>query len=85
MKSFDYTLKDPVGIHARPAGLLVSEAKKHLSTIEVKKGDKIGDAKKLFSIMKLGAKCGETVSFIVNGEDEDKAVEELKKFVEANL
>jgi phosphocarrier protein len=85
MKSFDYVLKDPVGIHARPAGLLVKEAKKYLSAIEVKSGGKSGDAKKLFSLMKLSAKCGQTVTFEISGEDEEKAFEELKVFIEGNL
>ena len=38
MKTFDYTVKDELGIHARPAGLLVKEAKNLTSKINIKKG-----------------------------------------------
>ena len=40
MKTFDYVIKDEVGIHARPAGILVKEAKKYASTISVVKDGK---------------------------------------------
>lgn len=40
MKSFEYTVKDELGIHARPAGLLVKEAKKFQSECTITKGDK---------------------------------------------
>ena len=40
MKTFDYTVKDELGIHARPAGLLVKEAKNFTSKITIKKGEK---------------------------------------------
>ena len=38
MKSFEYTITDPVGIHARPAGVLVKEIKQYASTVTVIKG-----------------------------------------------
>ena len=41
MKTFDYTVKDELGIHARPAGLLVKEAKNFTSKITIKKGEKL--------------------------------------------
>ena len=37
MKSFEYVITDPVGIHARPAGILVKEIKKYASTVTVTK------------------------------------------------
>ena len=37
MKKFDFTVKEPLGIHARPAGMLTKEAKKYSSTITLKK------------------------------------------------
>ena len=40
MKQFEFTVKEPLGIHARPAGMLTKEAKKYSSTITLKKGDK---------------------------------------------
>lgn len=85
MKKFDYTIKDEIGIHARPAGLLVKTAGNFCSSITISKGEKSADAKKLFALMGLGVKCGDTVSVSAEGSDEDKAAEELKSFFENNL
>jgi phosphocarrier protein len=85
MKIFDYTITDPVGIHARPAGLLVKEAKKYTSSVTIAKGDKSADAKKLMVLMSLGVKQGDNVKVTVDGEDEDVAVAELSEFFKNNL
>jgi Phosphotransferase System HPr (HPr) Family len=85
MKTFEYVIKDEVGIHARPAGLLVKEAKKYESRVTVSKDGKSAEATKLMAIMGLGVKCGQTVRVIVEGADEDAAYEGVKAFFEENL
>lgn len=85
MKTFDYVIKDAVGIHARPAGMLVKEAKKYESKIIVSNNDKSAEATKLMAIMGLGVKSGQTVTVTVEGADEDIAVHEIKAFFETNL
>lgn len=85
MKSFNYTVKDEVGIHARPAGLLVKEVKKYASKVTITKDGKSADASKLMAVMSLGVKCGQEVEVQVEGDDEDTACEALKGFFEANL
>ena len=85
MMKFDYTIKDEVGIHARPAGLLVKEAKKYESKITVAKDGKSAEATKLMALMGLGVKCGETVEVAVEGADEEAAYEGIKAFFETNL
>ena len=85
MKSFDYTITDEVGIHARPAGILVKEAKKYESKIVVKKGDKTAEATKLMALMGMGVKKGDTVTVEVEGSDEDTAINDMKTFFENNF
>ena len=85
MKAFEYTITDPVGIHARPAGMLVKEVKKYDASITIVKGDKKADAKKLMVLMGLGIKCGDTVTVEVTGTDEDTAVSALETFFKENL
>ena len=85
MKKFEYVIKDEVGIHARPAGLLVKEAKKYESKVSITKDGKSAEATKLMALMGLGVKCGETVEVSVEGADEDKAFEGINAFFEANL
>ena len=85
MKTFAYTIKDEVGIHARPAGLLAKKAKEYESTITLEKGGKTAFATKLMAIMGMGVKCGDTVSVTVEGADEEKAAAEMEAFFNANL
>ncbi|NBH82300.1 HPr family phosphocarrier protein [bacterium C-53] len=85
MQKFEYTVKDEVGIHARPAGLLVKEAKKFQSKVMITKEGKSADASKLMAVMGLGVKCGQTVEVSVEGDDEAEAFEAMKSFFETNL
>ena len=85
MKSFEYTVKDELGIHARPAGMLVKEAKKYESKITITKEGKTVDVTKLMMLMSLAVKCGQTVEVSVEGADEETAVVEMQKFFEENL
>lgn len=85
MKTFNYVITDEVGIHARPAGMLVKEAKNFESSVMIKKGEKKADAKKLMILMGLGVKCGEEVTVEIEGADEEKACEALEAFFKANL
>ena len=85
MKEFIYKITDEVGIHARPAGLLVKKAGEFQSTVNISKGEKTADAKKIFGIMSLAVKCGDQVKITVEGTDEDHAAAELEKFFKENL
>lgn len=85
MKEFTYTIKEAVGIHARPAGLLVKEVKKYQSAVTVVKDDKSVNALKLMALMGMGVKCGDTVTVRVEGPDEDTAAPALEAFFQANL
>lgn len=85
MKSFEYTIKDELGIHARPAGMLAKEGKKYESTITITKDGRSADVTRLMAVMGLGVKCGNTVEVSVEGADEDTAFEAVKAFMEANL
>ncbi len=85
MKSFNYTIKDAQGIHARPAGVLVKEAGRFKSDITIEKDGKKADAKRIFAVMGLGVKSGETITVNIEGEDEDKAASSLQEFLQNNL
>ena len=85
MKSFTYVIKDELGIHARPAGLLCKTAKKFSSEIIIEKDKKSVNASRLMLLMGLGVKCGDTVTVIIEGQDEEEAKEEMLKFFKENL
>ena len=85
MKQFEYTIKDPLGIHARPAGMLAKVAKGFGDTVvTVTKGEKTVKAIQLMKLMGLGIKTGETVTIGAEGPDEDAAIEAIRAFFEEN-
>lgn len=85
MKEFQYTIKDALGIHARPAGLLVKLASPFKSVITVDTGTKKVDAKKIMALMGAGVKEGMTITCTAEGPDEAEAIEALEKFFNENL
>ena len=85
MKSFHFVVNDELGIHARPAGLIVKEAKKFKSSIKITKGDRTVLASQLMMIMSLGVKKGEEVSVTIEGEDENEAYTAIESFFQNNL
>jgi phosphocarrier protein len=85
LTEFSYTIKDEAGIHARPAGMLVKALSAFESDITVACGSKSASAKKLFALMGLAVKHGETITVTASGPDEAKAAETAKSFLEANL
>ena len=86
MKEFTYTIKEPVGIHARPAGMLAKEAKACQSTVTiVDKNGKSVDATRLMALMGMGVKQGDTVTIKVEGDDEAACAEAIQKFLSENV
>lgn len=85
MKTFSYTIKDEIGIHARPAGLLAKKAKEFESVITIEKNGKSAAATKLMAIMGMGVKHGDTVNVTVEGSDEEAAAAAMQEFFKENL
>ena len=85
MSKFTYVIADEVGIHARPAKLLVDKCKEYKSNITLTCKGKTVNAKGMMGVMGLGAVKGTTVEVSVEGEDEAKAVTELEAYFKANF
>ncbi len=85
MKTFAYVITDPVGIHARPAGILVKEAKQFKSTVTFIKGDKSAKATSLMKLMGMGIVQGDEVTVTVEGEDEEACAAAIEKFMKENM
>ena len=86
MKQFDYTIKDPIGIHARPAGLLVKEAKAFAGTVvTITKNGTTVTATQLMKLMGLGVKQGDVVTVQAEGANEEAAIAALSDFFNKNL
>lgn len=85
MKTFHYTIQDTIGIHARPAGMLVTEAEKFASQIILECNGKKAEATKLMMLMMLGVKQGSEISISVAGPDEEAAAAAMETFFKNNL
>lgn len=85
MKSFMYTIKTPVGLHARHAGMLVKAVSQFESRVTVTCGDKSADARRILALMGLGIKENALIRVDVEGPDEDIAALKLKAYIWENL
>jgi len=85
MEEFSYTITDPNGIHARPAGMLVKECAKYNSKITIASNGKEADAKKIFSVMGLGVRSGDSIHITAIGDDENAAAKAILGFLKNNF
>lgn len=85
MVTFTFEVNDEMGLHARPAGALVKEAAKCTSRVTIRKGEKTGDAKKIFNVMSLSIKAHEEVEISVEGENEQAEAEALEAYIRENI
>ena len=85
MMTFEVAVKDPMGLHARPAGCLVKEAARFKSRIVLEANGKSVEATRLLALMGLRIKSGETVRVSVEGADEAVCAEAMKAFFAANV
>ncbi len=85
MVTFRFIVKDPLGLHAKTAGILVREALKCSSEVTVKKGERQGNAKLIFQVMVLNVKAGDELEVIVDGKEEEKDAAALKIFYQEHI
>ena len=85
MVSGKVTIVNKLGLHARPAGMLVKACAGYASAVTITAPTGKADAKRLMAVMRLAAKQGMELTVSVDGADEEKAAAELKAFLEANL
>lgn len=84
MVSKTTVVKNPSGIHARPASLFVQEASKYESSITVAKmGGDAKDAKSILMVMSMGLTCGCEIEIAADGTDEVAAVDALVALIES--
>ena len=85
MVSQKVTIKNPTGLHLRPAGILCKEAMQFKSLITFSYRDNTANAKSVLSVLGACVKCGDEIEFVCEGDDEDEALERLVAVVESGL
>jgi len=76
---------NPTGLHARPASVLASIAKKYESQVRLQRGDNQANAKSLIAVMSLNVAYGDKVQVIATGDDAEQAVAELEAAIASGL
>ncbi len=85
MKSKQVNIKNPIGLHLKPANLLATKAGKYVSQIYIIKGNKKANAKSVLGILGMGVYRGDCVMLECTGEDEEHAVEEISRYIEEEI
>ena len=85
MVSKDVTITNKLGLHARPAAMLVKTASKYSSHILFRKGNLEVNGKSIMGVMMLAAEQGSKITVIVDGDDEREALKELVRIFEAKF
>ncbi|MBR6344223.1 MAG: HPr family phosphocarrier protein [Lachnospiraceae bacterium] len=79
------TVKNPTGLHLRPAGNLCKEAMKFKSLVTFVFKDNIANAKSVLSVLGACVKCGDEIELVCEGEDEEEALAGLVRAIEDGL
>lgn len=85
MTSKDITIKNSVGLHARPATFFIQKANTYKSSIWVECGDRRANAKSLLGVLSLAIVQGTEVTIIADGSDETEALEGLSELVDSGF
>ena len=85
MVSQEVTIKNPMGLHLRPAGLLCKRAMRFRSKITFTYGDNTANAKSVLSVLGACIRYGDQIVFHCEGEDEEEALQAVVTIVEEGL
>ncbi len=82
MTEQEFVIRNKLGLHARPAAILVQKISKFKSSVKIMKENEQVDAKSVMGVLTLAAACGDTIKFIVDGEDEQEVINMLKDLID---
>lgn len=85
MVSKKVTIKNPTGLHLRPAGILCKEAMQFKSHITFRYKENTANAKSVLSVLGACIKSGDEIELVCEGEDENEALESVLKAIESGL
>lgn len=85
MVSQKLTVKNPSGLHARPAGMMAKAAKECASEVTIVFGEKLIPAKNILRIMSAAIKCGSQIELQCDGETEKEDLKKLVALIESGL
>lgn len=85
MAKFVFTVKNPLGLDARLAGMLVGKAADCSGRVTIRKGEKAGDAMSIFNVMALSVKCNDEIEITVEGANDQADAAALETFMKEHF
>ena len=85
MVTSEVTIKNSVGLHARPATFFIQKANSFKSSIWVEREDRRVNAKSLLGVLSLGIVKGMDITLVADGPDEEAALEALTTLIDSEL
>ena len=85
MVSQKIRIKNPTGLHLRPAGILCKEALRFQSSVKFQYKNSTANAKSVLSVLGACVKCGDEIDFICEGPDEEEALAGMITLIENGL
>lgn len=85
MTNIVYTIREPLGMHAKQASKIASLAKGMAGAVTVSKGAKTVSADSIMGIISLNAKCGEEITINFEENENQKEIDKIRDFLNENL
>lgn len=85
MVSSKAVVRNEKGLHLRPAGTLCKEALRYPCSIQIKNGERTGNAKSMISVLGTLVKCGDEITLTCDGEGEEEALRALLELIQSGL
>ncbi|MTI47552.1 HPr family phosphocarrier protein [Sporosalibacterium faouarense] len=85
MKRIKVIVTSRIGLHARPASLIVETAKSFKSDIKLRKNENLINAKSLIGILSIGANKGDYLEVLIDGQDEEEALDAIEQVFKNEL
>ena len=80
-----FKIKNRLGLHARPAAMLVQITTKHPAKVMIHKGDQEVDGKSIMGLMTLAAECGSEIKVLADGVDEQHVLDEIERLIDTKF
>lgn len=85
MTSQTLVIQNRIGLHARPASMLINDAKRFSARVTLQKGGEAIDLNSLVSLMRLRVQMGDEIILCADGEDEQAAIESLRSLIQSKF
>lgn len=85
MRSYEFTLENEHGLHARPAGMFIQICNRYQGDVVLHKDGQEYNGKSMLGILKMAASKGDQIKVVATGVDEDAIINAIEELIENNF